>query len=64
MDSKQQQNVGMLFVGSFLSLTASRIIESNGSNLIDFTQGMLTGMGITGLVLTIIVFGRYQKQSR
>ncbi|AIQ56018.1 hypothetical protein [Paenibacillus borealis] len=64
MDKKHQQNIAMLYAGSFLALTAGRIIHSNGSNLMDFTQGMLTGLGIAGMVVTIIVFGRYQKRSR
>ena len=64
MNNKQQQNTGLLFAASFLSLTVSRIIDSNGSNLIDFTQGMLTGIGIVGMVVTIIVFGKYQKRSQ
>lgn len=61
--NKQQQNLGLLFVASFLSLTVSRVIHSNGSNLIDFTQGMLTGMGIVGMVLTIIMFGKYKTKT-
>ncbi|WP_269323217.1 hypothetical protein [Paenibacillus sp. FSL P4-0081] len=40
------------------------MLVSNGSNLIDFTQGMLTGIGIVGIVVTIIAFGRYQKRSQ
>ncbi|MDQ0196334.1 hypothetical protein [Paenibacillus wynnii] len=64
MDKKQQQNLGMLFVASFSSLTVSQIIESNGSNLVDFTQGVLTGIGIVGMLLTIVTFGRYYKRSR
>ncbi|MCL6603322.1 MAG: hypothetical protein K6T94_10640 [Paenibacillus sp.] len=64
MDKKQQQNLGMLFVGSFSSLTASQIIESNGSNLVDFAQGLLTGIGIVGMLLAIVTFGRYNKRSQ
>ncbi|MBY9079946.1 hypothetical protein KIH86_10130 [Paenibacillus sp. HN-1] len=64
MDEKQQQSLGILFVSSFLSLTASRIIHSNGSNLMDFSQGILTGMGLVGMVLTIITYGRYKKRSQ
>lgn len=64
MDKKYQQNAGLLFAASFLSLTAGRMLDSNGSNLIDFTQGVLTGIGIVGMVVTIIAFGRYQKRSQ
>ncbi|AIQ39097.1 hypothetical protein MKZ24_01840 [Paenibacillus sp. FSL R7-0297] len=64
MDKKHQQNAGLLFAASFLSLTAARMLDSNGSNLMDFTQGMLTGIGIVGMVVTIIAFGRYQKRSQ
>lgn len=63
MNKKQQQDLGILFVVSFLSLTTSRIVHSNESNLIDFTQGILTGIGIIGMVLTIITFGKYRKRS-
>lgn len=64
MDKKPQQNIAMLYAGSLLALTAGRIIHSNGSNLMDFTQGLLTGIGIAGMVVTIIVFGRHQKRSQ
>ncbi|WP_379127863.1 hypothetical protein [Paenibacillus sp. sgz500958] len=64
MSKKQQQSLAILFAVSFLSLTVSRIMQSNGSNLMDFVQGVLTGMGIVGMVLTIIVFGRYNKRSQ
>lgn len=63
MNKKQQQNLGILFTTSFLSLTLAQIIHSNGSNLMDFAQGTLTGMGIVGMVLTIVIFGRYNKRS-
>ncbi|AKG37239.1 hypothetical protein [Paenibacillus durus] len=64
MNKKQQQSLGILFAASFLSLTASQIIHSNGSTLMDFAQGTLTGMGIVGMVLTIATFGRYNKRSQ
>lgn len=64
MNKKQQQNVAMLFLASFASITASPIIPSNGSNLMDFSQGMLTGIGIAGMLLTIVTIGRYNKRSQ
>lgn len=64
MDKKQQQTVAMLFVASFSSLTASQLIQSNGSTLMDFTQGVLTGIGIVGMLLSIVTFGRYNKRSQ
>ncbi|MFF2909482.1 hypothetical protein [Paenibacillus sp. NPDC057934] len=64
MNKKQQQSLGMLFSVSFLLLMASKIIHSNGSNLMDFAQGIVTGMGIAGMVMTIITFGRYNKRSQ
>ncbi|MDT3428263.1 hypothetical protein J2Z22_003855 [Paenibacillus forsythiae] len=64
MDKKHQQNVAMLFLASFSSLTVSQIIQSNGSNLMDFTQGVLTGIGIAGMLLVIVTFGRYNKRSQ
>lgn len=63
MNKKQKQNVGILFTISIFSLTLSQIIHSNGSNLMDFAQGTLTGVGIVGAVLTIVIFGRYNKRS-
>lgn len=62
--NKKQQTIGILFVVSFLSLAGSQVIHSNGSNLMDFTQGMLTGLGIVGTVLTLLTFGRYNKRSQ
>ncbi|ULO07059.1 hypothetical protein H1230_29650 [Paenibacillus sp. 19GGS1-52] len=64
MNKKHQQNVAMLFLASLLTLTASRIIHSNGSTLMDFAQGILTGMSIVGMVLTIVTFGRNNKRSQ
>jgi hypothetical protein len=63
MDKKQQQTVGMLFLTSFSSLTASRHVPASGSNLMDFIQGILTGIGIAGMLITIVTFGRYYKRS-
>lgn len=63
MDKKQQQNVAMLFLASSSSIGISQIIQSNGSNLMDFSQGMLTGIGIAGMLLTIVTIGRYNKRS-
>jgi hypothetical protein len=37
MNEKQQQNVAMLFLASSSSIGASQIIQSNGSNLMDFS---------------------------
>ncbi|MOA35516.1 hypothetical protein D3C78_1569710 [compost metagenome] len=62
MNKKQQQNIGILFSASFLSLIVSQVIHSNGSNLIDFVEGILSGIGIVGMVLTIVTFGRYNKR--
>ncbi|WP_167348534.1 hypothetical protein [Paenibacillus etheri] len=54
----------MLYLASFSSIIASQIIQSNGSNLMDFSQGMLTGIGIAGMLLTIVTIGRYNKRSQ
>lgn len=62
MNKKQQQNVVMLYLASFSSVTASQIIQSNGSNLMDFSQGLLMGIGIAGMLLTIVTFGRYNTK--
>lgn len=62
MNTKQQQNAALLFVASFSSLALSQVIQSNGSNLMDFTQGVLTGLGIVGMLLAIVTIGRYYKR--
>lgn len=64
MDKKQQQNVAMLFLASSSSIGVSQIIQSNGSNLMDFSQGMLTGIGIAGMMMAIVTAGRYNKRSQ
>ncbi|WP_019913824.1 hypothetical protein [Paenibacillus sp. HW567] len=64
MNKKQQQNVALLFLASFSSIISSQIIQSNGSNLMDFSQGVLTGIGIAGMLLTIVTIGRYNKRSQ
>lgn len=60
MDKKQQQSVALLAMSSFLLLTTSAI-SGGGSDLRDFFQGMLTGMGIVSSLLTIIAFAKYRK---
>ncbi|WP_342438200.1 hypothetical protein NSS79_02805 [Paenibacillus sp. FSL L8-0436] len=64
MNKKQQQTVGMQFLASSTTIGASQIIQSNGSNLMDFTQGMLTGIGIVGMLLAVVTAGRYNKRSQ
>lgn len=64
MNEKQQQSLGMLFTAFFPLLIVSRIIHSNGSNLMDFAQGTLTGLGIVGMLITIVTFSRYNKRSQ
>lgn len=63
MDEKQQQNVALLFLASFSSIICSQVIQSNGSNLMDFSLGLLTGIGIAGMLVTIVTIGRYNKRS-
>ncbi|NOU82943.1 hypothetical protein GC101_29195 [Paenibacillus sp. LMG 31459] len=64
MNKKQQQTVAMLFLASSTSIGASHIMQSNGRNLMDFTQGMLTGIGIVGMLLAVVTVGRYNKRSQ
>lgn len=63
MNKKQQQNLALLFLSSFFLLTSSRLVPDSGSNLMDYTQGFLTGMGITGMLMAIVFFGKYYKRS-
>ncbi|MNI81778.1 hypothetical protein D3C73_1384240 [compost metagenome] len=64
MNKNQKQNVALLYMASFSSIIASRLMHSNGSNLMDFTQGMLSGVGIAGLLVTIVTIGRYKKSNQ
>ncbi|MEK4159450.1 hypothetical protein MKZ23_31065 [Paenibacillus sp. FSL R5-0876] len=43
---------------------ASQIIQSNGSNIMDFSQGILTGIGFMGMLMTIVTIGRYNRRSQ
>ncbi|WP_405106648.1 hypothetical protein MHH28_25340 [Paenibacillus sp. FSL K6-1217] len=62
MDKKQQQNVAMLFLASVSSIIASQLIQPNGSNLMDFSQGILTGMGLVGMLMTVVTLGKFSKK--
>lgn len=46
MNKKHEQTFGLLFAVSSLIVLVARLMPSNGSNLLDFIQGLLTGMGI------------------
>ncbi|MBY0012412.1 hypothetical protein [Paenibacillus typhae] len=63
MNKKQQQNVAMLYLASFSSIIVSLMIESKASNLMDFSQGILAGIGFVGMLVTIVTLGRHRKRS-
>ncbi|NQX48758.1 hypothetical protein HQN87_25895 [Paenibacillus tritici] len=60
--NKQQQNSVMLFLASFSAIVAGQVIQSNGSSVMDFSQGVLTGIGIVGMMMTIVTLGRFNKR--
>lgn len=52
-----------LFLASIAAIGASQVIQPNGSNLMDFSQGLLLGMGLAGMMMTIVTLGKSKKRS-
>lgn len=65
MMKKQFKNqlVSPLFLASIAAIGASQVIQPNGSNLMDFSQGLLLGMGLVGMLMTIVTLGKSKKRS-
>lgn len=63
MNKKHEQTFGLLFAVSSLIALVARLMPSNGSNLLDFIQGLLTGIGIAGMIASLIIFGRHSKRA-
>jgi len=64
MNQRQQQIIGILFSVSFLFLIASQVMHTNGNSAGDFLHGIITGMGIAGMLLTIVAFGKFKKRNQ
>lgn len=59
----KNQRVSPLLLASFAAIAASQVIQPNGSNLMDFSQGLLLGMGLVGMLMTIVTLGKSKKRS-
>lgn len=52
----KSQRVSPLFLASFAAIAASQVIQPNGSNVMDFSQGLLLGMGLVGVLVGLVKF--------
>ncbi|MEK4045325.1 hypothetical protein NSU18_16880 [Paenibacillus sp. FSL H8-0048] len=59
----KSQLVSPLFLASLAAIAASQVIQPNTSNLMDFSQGLLLGMGLVGMLMTIVTLGKSKKRS-
>lgn len=62
MDKKHQQNFAMLLVAALVAFVASVLVPANGSDLMDYVQGFLTGIAIVLMVASIIFFSKHYKR--
>ncbi|MBY3622422.1 hypothetical protein HGO21_23165 [Acinetobacter sp. CUI P1] len=60
MTKSEQYNM-MLLMSSVSLATVSRMLSTNGSTLMDFTQGVLTGIAIVGMIAGLWMFGKARK---
>lgn len=59
--TKSEQNIMMLLMSSVSLATVSRMLSTNGSTLMDFTQGVLTGVAIVGMIAGLWMYGKARK---
>jgi hypothetical protein len=59
--TKSEQNNMMLLMSSVSLATVSRILPTDGSNLMDFTQGVLTGIAMVGMIAGLWMYGKARK---
>ncbi|WP_342476757.1 hypothetical protein NYE24_23105 [Paenibacillus sp. FSL H7-0350] len=59
----KNQQVSTLFLASLAAIAASQVIQPNASNVMDFSQGLLLGMGLVGMMMTIVTLGKSKKRS-
>jgi hypothetical protein len=62
--TKSEQNNMMLLMSSVSLATVSRILPTDGSNLMemDFTQGVLTGIAMVGMIAGLWMYGKARKR--
>lgn len=60
MTKSEQYNM-MLLMSSVSLATVSRMLSTNGSALIDFTQGVLTGIAMVGMIAGLWMYGKARK---
>jgi hypothetical protein len=60
--TKSEQNNMMLLMSSVSLATVSRILPTDGSNLMDFTQGVLTGIAMVGMLAGLWMYGKARKR--
>ncbi|MBP2115072.1 hypothetical protein [Paenibacillus silagei] len=59
----KNQQASTLFLASLAAIAASQVIQPNGSNVMDFSQGLLLGMGLVGMMMTLVTLGKSKKRS-
>ncbi|MFD5022207.1 hypothetical protein ACFWMP_25230 [Paenibacillus sp. NPDC058367] len=57
MTKSEQYNM-MLLMSSVSLATVSRMLSTNGSTLMDFTQGVLTGIAMVGMIAGLWMYGK------
>ncbi|OME66661.1 hypothetical protein BSK65_21865 [Paenibacillus odorifer] len=60
MTKSEQYNM-MLLMSSVSLATVSRMLSTNGSTLMDFTQGVLTGIAMVGMIVGLWMYGKARK---
>lgn len=60
MTKSEQYNM-MLLMSSVSLVTVSRMLSTNGSTLMDFTQGVLTGIAMVGMIAGLWMYGKARK---
>lgn len=59
--TKNEQNTMMLLMSSVSLATVSRMLPSNGSAVMDFVRGVMTGLAIVGMVAGLWMFSKARK---
>ncbi|WP_339268506.1 hypothetical protein MKY19_02640 [Paenibacillus sp. FSL R5-0744] len=60
MTKSEQYNM-MLLMSSVSLATVSRMLHSDGSAVMDFTQGVLTGVAMVGMIAGLWMYGKARK---
>ncbi|MNZ76513.1 hypothetical protein D3C78_950210 [compost metagenome] len=60
MTESEQYNM-MLLMSSVSLATVSRMLSTNGSTLMDFTQGVMTGIAMVGMIAGLWMYGKARK---